>query len=81
MPRTVLANNISEEDLRVLVINRHKSVPDNAGNSEQVEIPVGLYWIKNQYYNFKIEVGFIAQIIMKCKWENSHVLAGEGVKF
>jgi len=38
-------------------LNREEtlSVPDNAGNSEQVEIPAGLDRIKNHCYNFKME--------------------------
>ncbi len=67
VPRTVLANNISEEDLlsgkrgqdiRVPVVNMQiKPIPDSARISEQAETPVGLDWIKNHYYNFKMEVG------------------------
>ena len=47
------------------VVNMHKSVPDNAGNSEQVEIPAGLDRIKNHCYNFKMEVG---QFLQPLKW-------------
>jgi len=59
----VLANNSSKEDLdssksrqdlRVSVLNMHKkpihdnnASDNNARNSEQVEIPAGLDWIKN----------------------------------
>jgi len=54
---TVLADNNSDEDqhsgksgqdLRVPVINMHKKLclPDSVRNSEQVEIPAGLDWIK-----------------------------------
>ncbi len=67
VPRKVLANNSSEEDLlsgkrgqalSVPVINmRIKPIPDSARISELVEIPAGLVWIKNYYYNFKMEVG------------------------
>ncbi len=55
VPRTVLANNSSDEDLHsgksgqvlnVPVINMHNQpVPDSARISEQVEIPAGLDWI------------------------------------
>ncbi len=63
----VLAKKSSEEDLlsgkreqalSVPVANmQNQQKPDIARNSEQVGIPVGLDWIKNQYYNFKMEVG------------------------
>ena len=56
VPRTVLANNNSDEDqhsgksgqvLSVPVINMHKQlIPDSTKNSEQVEISAGLDWIK-----------------------------------
>ncbi len=75
VPRIVLANNNSEEDLlsgksgqdlRVPVINmRIKPIPDSARISEQVEIPAGLDWIKNHCYNFKMEVG---QFLQPLKW-------------
>jgi len=77
VPCIVLANN-SSEDLRssksgqvlsVAVMNMHqKTIPDSAKNSEQVEITVGLNWIKNyySYRNFKIcEVG---QFLHPLKW-------------
>ncbi len=69
VPCIVLANNNSEEDLhsdksrqylRVSALNMHKKpIPNSsARDSEQVEIPAGLDWIKNYYTNFKIcEVG------------------------
>ncbi len=67
VPCTVLATNISEEDLlsgksgqdlRVPVVNMQiKPMPDSAGSSEPAETPVGLDWIKNHCYNFKMEVG------------------------
>ncbi len=61
VPYKVLANNNSEEDLRsgksgqvlsVPVVNRHKKLISDsiARNSEQVEIPVGLNWIKDYCY-------------------------------
>ncbi|GCC10435.1 hypothetical protein IPdc08_00459 [archaeon] len=78
LPCIVLANNSSKEDLRsgksgqalsVAVINMHKKpIPDSARNSEQVEIPAGIDWIKNyySYTNFKIcEVG---QFLHQLKW-------------
>jgi len=36
--------------LNIAAVNMHKSVPDNAGNSEQVEVLAGLDWIKNHCY-------------------------------
>ncbi len=58
VPYKILANNNSDEDLhssksrqdlRVSVLNMHKKPihDNNARNSEQVEIPAGLDWIKN----------------------------------
>ncbi|GCC11655.1 hypothetical protein IPdc08_01711 [archaeon] len=57
VPCIVLASNSFEEDqhygksrqdLRVPVLNMHKKLclPDSVRNSEQVEIPAGLDWIK-----------------------------------
>ncbi len=57
MPRILLANNSSAQDihsgksgqvLSVPVINMHKKpcLPDSGRNSEHVELPVGLDWIK-----------------------------------
>ncbi len=78
VPRKVLANNSSEEDLhsgksgrdlRVPVLNmQNQQVPDSARNSEQVEIPAGFDWIKIPFllYNFKMcEVG---QFLQPLKW-------------
>ncbi len=66
VPRTVLANNSSEEDLlsgkrgqdlRVPVINmQNQLIPDSARNSEQVELPAGLDWIINFSYTILTEV-------------------------
>ncbi len=46
------------KDLRVPVVNMQiKHIPDIARISEQVKTPVGLDWIKNHCYKFKMEVG------------------------
>ncbi len=80
VPRKVLVNNSSEEDLRsgksrqdfrVPMLNMHKKpIPDSASakNSKQAETPAGLDWIKNycSYTNFTIcEVG---QFLHPLKW-------------
>ena len=79
VPYKVLANNSSEEDLRsgksrqdlrVPALNMHKKpIPDSSvRNSEQVEIPAGLAWIKNYYSYTNIKIWEVGQFIHPLKW-------------
>ncbi|GBE54447.1 hypothetical protein BMS3Bbin15_00600 [archaeon BMS3Bbin15] len=79
VPRKVLADNSSDEDLhsgksgqdlRVPVINMHKKLclSDSARNREQIEIPAGLVWIKNYYFYTNFKRCEVRQFLHPVKW-------------
>ncbi len=79
VPRIVLANNSSEEDirsgkrgqdLRVPVVNMQiKPISDSsARNIDQVEIPAGLDWIKNYYSYTNFRICEVGQFLHLLKW-------------